>query len=266
MGFEKMYESPLISIVTVVYNAEKEIERTIKSVINQTYSNIEYIIIDGKSTDNTVNIIKKYEKYISVWISEKDKGLYDAMNKGAKLAKGDFIIFLNAGDKFISNTILEKVAKQIKKEKVYFTRAKVVGKNINWLYPSKDVNIKKWIKKYLPNHQSMLFPKKFYKNYKYDLKLKTTADIDYKLEAKKFGFEFVDEVMVEFKLGGVSTKCYNFKEASSKIKEIVYRDFVKRIRIIGVIDILKTVIKSFICNIKGEEYLLKIIKKIKGYK
>jgi len=257
---------PLISIVTVVYNAEKEIEKTIKSVINQTYSNIEYIIIDGRSKDNTVNIIKKYEKYISFWISEKDNGLYDAMNKGSKVAKGDFIIFLNAGDIFTSNTVLEKVAKQLKDQKVYFTRAKVIGKNIEWLYPSKNVDIKRWIRKYLPNHQSMLFPKKFYKNYKYDLKLKTTADIDYKLEAKKFGLKFIDEVMVEFQLGGISTKCYNFKEVISKIKEIIYRDFIKRIRIRGVVDILKTIIKSFICNIKGEEYLLILVKKIKGYK
>ena len=81
---------PLVSIITVVRNGEKYLEEIIKSVINQTYNNVEYIIIDGGSTDGTLAIIKKYEDYIDYWASERDKGIYDAMNKGMDLAIGDF--------------------------------------------------------------------------------------------------------------------------------------------------------------------------------
>lgn len=90
--------NPKFSIITVTYNAEKYIEETIMSVITQTYHNIEYIIVDGASTDNTMDIVNKYKDRINVIISEPDKGLYDAMNKGIDLATGDYLCFLNAGD------------------------------------------------------------------------------------------------------------------------------------------------------------------------
>ena len=98
----------LISIVTVSYNAVLTIEQTILSVINQTYPNVEYIIIDGGSTDGTVDIIKKYANKIAYWVSEPDKGIYDAMNKGGLKATGDFIQFLNAGDWFENEYVIEK--------------------------------------------------------------------------------------------------------------------------------------------------------------
>src|SRR5688572_4810851 len=90
--------APLLSIITVVYNGEQLLEKTILSILNQTYTNIEYLIIDGRSKDRTVDIIKKYENKISYWVSEPDKGIYDAMNKGMNAAKGDYIWFINAGD------------------------------------------------------------------------------------------------------------------------------------------------------------------------
>ncbi|TYB33575.1 MAG: glycosyltransferase [Flexistipes sinusarabici] len=92
---------PLISIITVVFNGEEYLEETILSVINQTYPNVEYIIIDGGSTDGTVDIIKKYEHAIDYWVSEPDKGIYDAMNKGIKLLTGEWVNFMNAGDKLL---------------------------------------------------------------------------------------------------------------------------------------------------------------------
>jgi glycosyltransferase involved in cell wall biosynthesis len=92
----------------VSYNAVLTIEQTILSVINQTYPHIEYIIIDGGSTDGTVDIIKKYANRIAYWVSEPDKGIYDAMNKGIRTAKGEWINFMNAGDLFYSKDTLEK--------------------------------------------------------------------------------------------------------------------------------------------------------------
>jgi len=100
--------NPKLSIITVSYNSAKTIEKTILSVINQTYKNIEYIIIDGSSTDGTVDIIKKYQDRISYWVSEKDGGIYDAMNKGTSIAHGEYLNFMNSDDYFFSNSALEE--------------------------------------------------------------------------------------------------------------------------------------------------------------
>jgi glycosyltransferase involved in cell wall biosynthesis len=104
----------LVSIITVVLNGELSLEKTIKSVINQTYSKIEYIIIDGGSTDGTLNIIRQYQKNIEFFISESDSGIAEAMNKGIRRANGDYLIFLNADDCFYSNNSLEQCIKYFK--------------------------------------------------------------------------------------------------------------------------------------------------------
>jgi glycosyltransferase involved in cell wall biosynthesis len=101
--------SPLISIITVVYNSENYIERTIKSIKEQTSQNFEYIIIDGSSTDETLNIISRYKDDIDVLISEPDKGLYDAMNKGLQQAKGKYVWFINSGDRLFSTDTVERI-------------------------------------------------------------------------------------------------------------------------------------------------------------
>ena len=107
---------PLITIITVTYNSELFLEETIKSVLNQTYENIEYIIIDGGSTDKTLDILKKYENAIDYFISEPDKGMYDALNKGFSVATGKLINFCNSDDVFYSNNVIENIVKNYNKE------------------------------------------------------------------------------------------------------------------------------------------------------
>ncbi len=104
-----MEAKPLISIITVVYNGVQYLEETIKSVLSQNYSNLEYLIIDGGSTDGTVDIIKKYESELAFWISEKDKGMYDAINKGINYSNGVLWMSLNADDRFVSKDIVSTV-------------------------------------------------------------------------------------------------------------------------------------------------------------
>ena len=105
-----------ISVVTVSYNAVHTIEETILSVLNQTYSNVEYIIIDGGSIDGTVDIIKKYADRLTCWVSEPDNGIFDAMNKGISATTGDYINFMNAGDKFASPDVLEAITSHIQSD------------------------------------------------------------------------------------------------------------------------------------------------------
>ncbi|MBK7627789.1 MAG: glycosyltransferase [Bacteroidales bacterium] len=108
--YESLPETlPLVSIVTVVRNGVKTLQRTISSIANQTYKNIEFIIIDGNSSDGTVDIIKRNEHLIDHWISEPDAGIYDAMNKGIKIAKGDWINFMNSDDEFLSPNTLSNI-------------------------------------------------------------------------------------------------------------------------------------------------------------
>jgi glycosyltransferase involved in cell wall biosynthesis len=109
---EALMESK-ISIITVCFNCEGLIERTIKSVIDQTYTNVQYIIIDGGSTDDTLNVIKRYEDSIDVLLSESDNGIYDAMNKGLNYATGDLVYFLNAGDYLCNNDVLRNVIEKL---------------------------------------------------------------------------------------------------------------------------------------------------------
>src|SRR5579863_7406616 len=101
--------NPTLSVITIVYNNVRDIERTILSVLNQTYPHIEYIVVDGLSTDGTLEIIKRYKTKISKLISEKDEGIYDAMNKGLAVATGDYVVFMNSGDEFYEAETVSKV-------------------------------------------------------------------------------------------------------------------------------------------------------------
>jgi glycosyltransferase involved in cell wall biosynthesis len=118
---------PTLSIITVVYNNIRDIERTILSVLTQTYPEIEYIIIDGGSTDGTLKIIKRYSNLMAKVVSEKDEGIYDAMNKGLKLASGDYVLFMNSGDELYENETVEKVFASAPGADIYYGETEMIN-------------------------------------------------------------------------------------------------------------------------------------------
>jgi glycosyltransferase involved in cell wall biosynthesis len=172
-----------ISIITVCYNTEATIEETIKSVVAQTYKNIEYIIIDGNSKDATVSILNKHEALITNWISEPDKGLYDAMNKGIKMATGDFVGILNSDDTFNSNTVVEEIVDFHKQNNIEASVGNIIqhkesGKIVR-LYSSKSWNPEKLKIGFMPPHPSIFFKRELFKKYgNYVLGFKIGADYE----------------------------------------------------------------------------------------
>lgn len=172
-----------ISIITVCYNSAMTIEKTILSVAKQTYQDIEYIIVDGKSKDNTVSIIEKHKDVIHKWISEADKGLYDAMNKGVNLATGDLIGILNSDDVFNSDTVIEEIVDFHKKNNVDasvgdISQHKENGKVIR-LYSSKFWKPEKLRIGFMPPHPSIFFKKELFAKFGYyDLGFKIGADYE----------------------------------------------------------------------------------------
>ena len=173
---------PLISIITVVYNCVNTLEETILSVINQDFDNFEYIIIDGGSTDGTIEIIKKYQDKITLWVSEPDKGIYDAMNKGIKIAKGDYVYFLGGDDLLYINSVLKKISSRLTdKNKIYY--GNVLFKTRNVIYDGKFSALK--IATRNISHQSIFYPREIFDKYSFDTKYKIFAD--YELNLKLYG-------------------------------------------------------------------------------
>jgi glycosyltransferase involved in cell wall biosynthesis len=206
-------EKPLISIITVVYNGERYLEETIQSVINQSYANVEYIIIDGGSRDKTLEIIKKYEDKIDYWVSEKDSGIYDAMNKGIELAHGEIIGIVNADD-FIYHSTLEKTADFfIKDPALMFTYGDLdlideERKNSGAVSSLGLDDLKYKVFKQMPFlHPTMFVRLEAYKKLGvYDLEYKLSADYDFilRLIENKMRSKRVDFKSGVFRLGGQS--------------------------------------------------------------
>jgi len=172
-------ECPLVSVITVVKNGEKYLEETIKSIINQTYTNIEYIIVDGGSTDNTLEIIQKYKNKIDYWISENDKGIYDGMNKGIDLAKGEWVIFINAGDKFYKNNIVERIflGKNYDVDFIYGDCKIVYNPKFSRIQQAGE--IKNLWKGMVFSHQSLFTKCEVFKKYKFNINNKIGADFEF---------------------------------------------------------------------------------------
>jgi glycosyltransferase involved in cell wall biosynthesis len=207
---KKVKEPLLVSIITVVYNGEKTLEQTIQSVINQTYQNIEYIIIDGGSTDGTLDIIKKYEAHLSFWVSEPDKGLYDAMNKGIGIAKGELIGMINSDDWYELNAVeLMANAYQANPNKTIFHADRYDidengNKSIRKFHPS-AFRFKYYGMTY--NHPSMFITKTEYENHIYSIQLRALSDYQFVLEAylrDKNIFYYINKPIVNYRLDGIS--------------------------------------------------------------
>jgi glycosyltransferase involved in cell wall biosynthesis len=176
--------SIVFSIVTVVKNAKNDLEKTLNSIRQQTYPHIEYIVVDGMSNDGTLDVINKNFDIINKWISEPDRGIYDAMNKGKALASGNFLLFINAGDIFSTNTVIEDIHRNMNenKNKLYYGKVCVFNRNIKWEYkPHNDVPNKN----YLPHHQGTFYPIIYYKKESYDTRFKIIGDVDFTLRASQ---------------------------------------------------------------------------------
>jgi|APSaa5957512535_1039671.scaffolds.fasta_scaffold17852_4 glycosyltransferase involved in cell wall biosynthesis len=250
-SFKESYDDqPLISIITVVYNGDKYLEETIKSVINQTYDNVEYIIIDGGSNDGTLDIIKRYDDQIDYWLSEKDNGIYYAMNKGLTLISGDWVNLMNSGDEFYNNETLSDINFDKISTCIIFGKAYIYYKDQNFIRSS-DFHLGKG-KKTPPNHQAVFVSKKIYKTILYDTTYKYSADSVYlKKIFSKFSFQEVDMIINKFELGGVS----NFYGTYKVFKGITY----DHIKMSGTIikPIMVNSVKFFLQKVMGIDSYLK---------
>ncbi len=208
-------DRPLISVITVVYNSVDTLEQTIKSVLAQTYKSIQYIVIDGGSTDGSIDIIKKYADKLSYWISEKDSGIYDAMNKGLQQANGELISILNSDDWYEEGTVLKIVEAyhQYPDDDIFhgllrFFNAKgepdlICGHFSNFLDRG------------MIEHPTCFIKKNLYNNVgQFDLRYKSAADYDWTLRARKVNakFHLIPFVLTNFRRGGMSDSYYGFSE------------------------------------------------------
>ena len=207
-----------ISVITIAYNCENEIEDTIRSVINQSYQNKEYIIIDGASTDKTMSVVCRYQDKIDVVISEPDKGRSDAFNKGVQKASGDYIVMMNAGDLLTKNALEKFVNNYIEGYDV------IKGNTIRWnpdtdvCYREKPViNYPSIPFKFLVSHQSTYISREAYEKYgDYLTDFQVAMDFELMLRFTRLGarFHYIDEDLAIFRMGGISqtSKDLRYKE------------------------------------------------------
>ncbi len=219
-------KNSLITIITITYNAGKFLEKTILSVLNQTNKNFEYILVDGNSKDNTLDIIKQYESYIGEgrfgdfpaaqyrWISEPDKGLYDAMNKGMKMAKGEFLWFINAGDKIYNENTIGEIYKRMDEEDgfdVIYGQSLMIDEKDIPLGERHKIAPKVLTKRSLLNglvvcHQSIIVRKNIAPDY--DLQYKISADYDWtvKVLEKSRDNLYINNYISKFMIAGLSAQ------------------------------------------------------------
>ncbi len=215
-----------ISIITATYNVDKTLEYAIKSVLSQTYTDIEYIIIDGNSSDNTIDIISKYKNNIDISVSEPDDGIYDALNKGIKAATGDVIGFLHADDVFYDENSIAVIAQAFtdKIDAVYGDLIYVKNADINSViryWKGKPYSNKLLKSGWMPAHPTFFVRRKVYENIGlYDLNYKISADYDFILRffnSERYNVEYIPNVITRMRVGGKSNA--DIKNIIRKSKE-----------------------------------------------
>jgi glycosyltransferase involved in cell wall biosynthesis len=202
---------PKLSVITIVYNDAVHIERTMLSVSGQTHKNIEYIIVDGLSTDGTLDIIKKYRDKISKLVSEKDEGIYDAMNKGLAAATCDYVLFMNSGDEFYSNDTVAKVFATAENADIYYGETEMINENGESLGQRRHKTPEKFTWRSFKygmsiSHQAIYVKRSIAEpfNRQYEL----SADIDWILNAAKKAKTIVNthQYVAKYMVGGISKK------------------------------------------------------------
>lgn len=229
-----------ISIVTIAYNEAANIERTLESVTRQTYGDIEYIVIDGGSTDGTVDVIKRYGEKIAFWTSERDKGIYDGMNKGLAKCTGDYVIFCNAGDRFAAEDTLAKLANAAEKEDLPDLVYGDGASEINGRLMVRTAHGPKFMPFGMPAcHESMLYKRSLIEklNLRYDTSYRIAADYKFTYQFVKAAemFAYVPSPVIVFSEGGVSTanKWKGLAEACRARAEVADLPLAKRLFIRG---------------------------------
>ena len=218
-----------VSIITVVYNNESTIDYAIKSVLSQDYPNIEYIIVDGNSSDGTIKKIQSYKDHITYFLSEPDKGIYDAMNKGLKLATGDIIGILNSDDFYADNHIISNIVNEFQEKQIDFVFGDIVfvkPENLDKItryYRSDNFHPRKFAWGWMPAHPSCFLKREIYEKYGYfktDYKIAADYEILTRFMAKHgISYSYIPKVLVKMRTGGVSTA--NLKSNWILNKEIV---------------------------------------------
>ena len=203
------------SIITVSLNSLDTIEDCIKSVVNQSYKNIEYIIIDGGSTDGTLDIIRKYASKISFWITEKDNGIYDAMNKGIELTTGDVVGFLNSDDMFYDSRVVERIVNAFEKDidciygnLIYISRSNIKKITRRWI--SNEFKEGLFEKSWTPAHPTFYCRKKVYDRYgayRLDFNIASDVELMYRfLQKYRLRSKFINYYIVKMRNAGVSNR------------------------------------------------------------
>ncbi len=207
---------PKISVITICFNNGSDIRPTIESVIHQRYTNIEYIIIDGGSTDNTLQIINEYKDKISKVVSEPDKGLYDAINKGIKNATGDIVGLIHAGDRLYDDSVLQKIAYAFSKNNVdiIYGHSKIINKRKKVIRINKSPDYKPSLVRrgWMPSHQSIYVKRELFDRWGYyNTDLYPISDYEWFIRffyINRPRIRRINEYLVKFYTGGVSTTNY----------------------------------------------------------
>jgi glycosyltransferase involved in cell wall biosynthesis len=256
------HNSPILSIVTICYNSKAEIGRTLKSVFDQDADFFEYIIIDGGSTDGTLEILHSYERKFSDrgipfrLISEKDDGIYSAMNKGVGLARGKWVNILNGGDQFHPDFSLRKLFEDPKEGLIYFGKSITHYKGITSVrYKNFHTEKAGWYLSFMPNHQAVFIPENFYRNNQYDLRLHFSSDTLYMRKAfQELDFSCSDQIVSLFELGGASSYYRSRSNLKKILKDIDHleSDKLKAARLK-----INHTLKFFLQTLMGRERYLK---------